>query len=160
MPLTSILTPKQQKIVELLLAGCDNQEIADQLGIAARTVKAHFNRMFLRWQIRGGYKRTKLAMMFAVPDTQVFRSQLTSRQQEITRLVAQGLKNDEIAASMGTSELTIKNRLRDVFDETGMSNRTELAIWFVSHGGSLRGVTENESLCSRSAEDNPPAQQT
>jgi len=97
-------------------------------------------------------------MMFAVPDTQAFRGQLTLRQQKITRFVAQGLKNDEIAERMGTSELTIKNRLRDVFDETGMSNRTELVIWFVSHGGSLREVTEM-SPCFSPAEGNPPAQQ-
>ena len=76
-------------------------------------------------------------MMFAVPDTQTFQVHLTLRQQEELRLVAQGLKNDEIAARMGTTETVIKNRLRDVFDETGMSNRTELAIWFISHGGSL-----------------------
>lgn len=138
--LTSTLTPKQQEIVELLLAGCDNQEIADELGITTRTVKAHFNRMFQRWQICGGYKRTKLAMMFAVPDTQIFRGHLTLRQQEALRLVAEGLKNGEIAARMGTTASVIKNRLRDVFNETGMNNRTELAIWFVSHGGSLATV--------------------
>jgi DNA-binding NarL/FixJ family response regulator len=133
--LTGILTPKQKRIVELLLAGCANQEIADQLGMTTRTVKAHFNRLFLLWQICGGHKRTKLAMMFAVPGTQTFRGHLTLRQQEALRLVAQGLKNEEIAARMGTTASVIKNRLRDVFDETGMSNRTELAIWFISHGG-------------------------
>ncbi len=50
-------------VAALLLQGCENQEIADKLGIARRTVKAHFNRMFLRYQITSGVKRVKLAVL-------------------------------------------------------------------------------------------------
>jgi DNA-binding NarL/FixJ family response regulator len=73
--------------------------------------------------------------MFAAPHAQLFRGRLTALQQEVTRLVAQGLNNYEIAERMGTTDFAIRHKLRGVFDETGMSNRTELAIWFVSHGG-------------------------
>src|SRR3974377_1780567 len=52
---------REQKIVELLLQGWDNAEIASQLKMARRTVKAHFNRLFLRFGITGGIKRVKLA---------------------------------------------------------------------------------------------------
>src|SRR5215467_8128104 len=55
------LGPREQQIVELLLQGCDNAEIASQLKMARRTVKAHFNRLFLRFGITGGIKRVKLA---------------------------------------------------------------------------------------------------
>ena len=54
------LGPREQQIVELLLQGCDNAEIASQLKMARRTVKAHFNRLFLRFGITGGIKRVKL----------------------------------------------------------------------------------------------------
>jgi len=37
------LGPREKQIVELLLQGCDNAEIAKQLKMARRTVKAHFN---------------------------------------------------------------------------------------------------------------------
>jgi DNA-binding NarL/FixJ family response regulator len=57
------LTPREANIVDLLLLGCDNQEIADQLHIGRRTVKAHFNRMFLRFGITDGIKRVKLAVL-------------------------------------------------------------------------------------------------
>lgn len=57
------LGPREQQIVELLLQGCDNAEIARQLNMARRTVKAHFNRLFLRFGITGGIKRVKLATM-------------------------------------------------------------------------------------------------
>ena len=57
------LGPREQQIVELLLQGCDNAEIASQLKMARRTVKAHFNRLFLRFGIQGGIKRVKLATL-------------------------------------------------------------------------------------------------
>jgi DNA-binding NarL/FixJ family response regulator len=57
------LGPREQQIVELLLQGCDNAEIASQLNMARRTVKAHFNRLFLRFGITGGIKRVKLATL-------------------------------------------------------------------------------------------------
>src|SRR5262249_39777157 len=55
------LGPREKQIVELLLQGCDNTEIARQLKMARRTVKAHFNRLFMRFGITGGIKRVKLA---------------------------------------------------------------------------------------------------
>jgi DNA-binding NarL/FixJ family response regulator len=51
------LAPREQQIAELLLQGCDNEEIGKQLNIARRTVKAHFNRLFLRFGIHDGVKR-------------------------------------------------------------------------------------------------------
>jgi DNA-binding CsgD family transcriptional regulator len=63
------LGPREQQIAELLLQGCDNTEIAAQLKMARRTVKAHFNRLFLRFGIDGGIKRVKLA-------TTLYRRQL------------------------------------------------------------------------------------
>jgi len=57
------LGPREQQIVELLLQGCDNAEIASQLKMARRTVKAHFNRLFLRFGITDGIKRVKLATL-------------------------------------------------------------------------------------------------
>jgi hypothetical protein len=57
------LGPRDQQIVELLLQGCDNSEIAKQLKMAPRTVKARFNRLFLKFGITQGIKRVKLATM-------------------------------------------------------------------------------------------------
>ena len=57
------LGPREQQIVELLLQGCENAEIARELKMAPRTVKAHFNRLFLRFGISSGVKRVKLATL-------------------------------------------------------------------------------------------------
>src|SRR5712664_1441940 len=55
--------PRELQIIDLLLQGCDNSEIARDLNIAERTVKAHFNRLFLRFGITSGIKRVKLATL-------------------------------------------------------------------------------------------------
>jgi len=52
------------------------------------------------------------------------------REQEIIELVAQGLTNRDIARELGTTEYVIKNHLRTIFDELGLWNRVELALWY------------------------------
>jgi DNA-binding NarL/FixJ family response regulator len=57
------LTNREKQIAQLFLNGFDNKEIAEQAGITRRTVKAHFSKMFLRFQISGRMKRIKLATL-------------------------------------------------------------------------------------------------
>ena len=52
-----------EKVATLLLKAYTDREMADELGIALRTVKAHMNRMFRRHGIRDGIKRIKLAVI-------------------------------------------------------------------------------------------------
>src|ERR1700692_2975561 len=60
------VTPRDQEVLQLLMQGCSNKEIAGQLNISPRTVKQHLRTLFLRDGIRDGRKRVKLATaMFA-----------------------------------------------------------------------------------------------
>jgi DNA-binding NarL/FixJ family response regulator len=52
------------------------------------------------------------------------------RQQQVIELVAQGLKNSEVADAIGTTEHVVKNHLRIIYDKLGLWNRVELALWF------------------------------
>jgi len=133
------LGPREQQIVELLLQGCDNAEIATQLNMARRTVKAHFNRLFLRFGITGGIKRVKLdptvseAIMSA---SGRYGSRTPSeREHRVIELVAEGLKNKEVAEAIGTTEHVVKNYLRVIYDKLGLWNRVELALWYESRRG-------------------------
>jgi DNA-binding NarL/FixJ family response regulator len=56
------VTPRDQQVLELLVQGCSNKEIAGQLNISPRTVKQHLRTLFLRAGIREGRKRVKLAI--------------------------------------------------------------------------------------------------
>lgn len=64
--MTSVLeikvTPRDQEVLDLLVQGCSNKEIAGQLNISPRTVKQHLRTLFLRAGIREGRKRVKLAI--------------------------------------------------------------------------------------------------
>jgi DNA-binding NarL/FixJ family response regulator len=55
------ITARDQQVLQLLLEGCSNKEIAAQLRISPRTVKQHLRTLFLRAGIRDGRKRVKLA---------------------------------------------------------------------------------------------------
>jgi DNA-binding NarL/FixJ family response regulator len=54
-------TVRERQIIYLLMTGADNVTIGQDLFIRPRTVKAHFQRLFLRFGIETGYKRVKLA---------------------------------------------------------------------------------------------------
>jgi len=52
------------------------------------------------------------------------------REHQVIELVAQGLKNCEVAEIIGTTEHVVKNYLRIIFDKLGVWNRLELALWY------------------------------
>ena len=54
----------------------------------------------------------------------------SEREQRVIELVAQGLKNSEVADAIGTTEHVIKNYLRVIYDKLGLWNRVELALWY------------------------------
>jgi DNA-binding NarL/FixJ family response regulator len=54
----------------------------------------------------------------------------SEREQLIIQRVAEGCKNREIAAALGTTEHMVKNYLRSIYDKLGMWNRVELALWY------------------------------
>jgi DNA-binding NarL/FixJ family response regulator len=63
------------------------------------------------------------------------------REQRVIALVAQGLKNSEVAEAIGTTERVVKNYLRAIYDKLGVWNRVELALWYEArrHEGLLPG---------------------
>jgi len=53
---------------------------------------------------------------------------LTPREQDIARLVAQGLANKEIAEQLFLSEGTVRNNIVVIMEKLGVSNRTQLGL--------------------------------
>jgi DNA-binding NarL/FixJ family response regulator len=54
----------------------------------------------------------------------------SERENRVIELVAQGLKNKEVANEIGTTEHVVKNYLRVIYDKLGLWNRVELALWY------------------------------
>ncbi|HEV3511375.1 MAG TPA: helix-turn-helix transcriptional regulator [Candidatus Sulfotelmatobacter sp.] len=56
----------------------------------------------------------------------------SEREHRVIQLVAEGLKNREVAQEIGTTEHVVKNYLRVIYDKLGLWNRVELALWYES----------------------------
>lgn len=59
---------------------------------------------------------------------------LTSREEQVVALVADGLSNRNVATELGLSEHTVKKYLFRIFEKLGISNRVELVLYAVHHG--------------------------
>ena len=61
------------------------------------------------------------------------KSLLSKREEEVVRLVAEGLGNHEIARQLHLSDHTVKNHIFHIFDKLGISSRVELVLYAVSN---------------------------
>lgn len=110
----------------------------------------------------------------ASENIQINIGQLSKREIDVVRCVAQGLTNREIAKNLGLSEHTIKNYLFKVYDKLGVSSRVELLFMTLSRseadevntgGFSQNGVNQDLQSASilagyqRAAEQGVPTAQ-
>jgi DNA-binding NarL/FixJ family response regulator len=58
---------------------------------------------------------------------------LSAREEEVLRLVAQGMANKQIARRLDITERTVKAHLTNVFRELGVADRTQAALWAKEH---------------------------
>jgi DNA-binding NarL/FixJ family response regulator len=74
---------------------------------------------------------------------------LTKREEEVVRLLAEGLQNREIARELNLSEHTIKNYLFHIFDKLGVSSRVELVLYAASSTNRIHVPSvEREEECN------------
>lgn len=63
---------------------------------------------------------------------------LTPREQEILRLIADGLSNKMIARRLDISEGTVKVHVKHLLKKLGLRSRVEVAVWAVQEGFAQR----------------------
>jgi len=65
------------------------------------------------------------------------RPALTSREQEILALIAQGKRNQQIADSLGIARYTVETHLKNIFRKLKVQSRTEAAqrYWWLAAEG-------------------------
>lgn len=56
---------------------------------------------------------------------------LTKRELEVLKLIANGLFNKEIASKLGISERTVKNHVSNIFRKISVSDRTQAAVFAI-----------------------------
>jgi DNA-binding NarL/FixJ family response regulator len=80
------------------------------------------------------------ALAEAAPRPSLEADRLTSRQQEVALLVAQGLTNREISRRLQLSVRTVESHVDNIFSRLGFHNRARLAAW-AQHTGLTGPVT-------------------
>jgi DNA-binding NarL/FixJ family response regulator len=60
--------------------------------------------------------------------------QLSQRELDVLRCVGEGLPNKLIARKLGISEKTVKAHLTRIFQQLGVTDRTQAALWGREHG--------------------------
>ena len=63
------------------------------------------------------------------------RSALTAREMQVIQLVERGMKNKEIAETLGIQTGTVKIHLKHIFEKTGIRGRYSLALNGLKHRG-------------------------
>lgn len=59
-------------------------------------------------------------------------TRLTPRERDVVRLVAEGMRNQEIAMQLNLTEHTVRNYMIRIFDKLGISSRVELVLYAFS----------------------------
>jgi DNA-binding NarL/FixJ family response regulator len=70
----------------------------------------------------------------AQPGRRATNPTLTTREQQVVRLVVEGRSNDEIGAALGIATKTVEGHLRRVFERLGIDSRAELSARAVAEG--------------------------
>lgn len=60
-------------------------------------------------------------------------NELTRREVEVLKLIAEGLFNKEIAATLDISERTVKNHVSNIFKKIDVSDRTQAAVFAIKN---------------------------
>jgi NarL family two-component system response regulator LiaR len=68
------------------------------------------------------------------PKTEQGPDDLTPRELEVLRLLAQGLSNREIAQALSISEKTVKTHVSSILAKLHLADRTQAAIYALRHG--------------------------
>ncbi len=81
----------------------------------------------------GGTERVCQACRRPEGEHRPIRRDLSLRERQVVDLVRQAKPNKEIAYQLHLSEGTVKEYLNRIFRKLDVSNRTELAVWAMTH---------------------------
>ncbi len=98
-------------------------------------------------------ERTKIASLltlisrtrsFASPEPHLDRiSQLSKRERQVVKLVAQMMKNQQIAATLNISDVTVRHHLTSIYSKLEVSGRLELLVFAHRYGLVEKSAGEN-----------------
>jgi DNA-binding NarL/FixJ family response regulator len=140
------LSPRERAIVELVLTGASNKQVAYTLGLAPTTIASHLQRALKKLNltsrielVRVGALARKTAPRVTVGDDELgmlaldaqpraCSLPLTAAERDVALLVCEGLTNAQIADRRGSAERTVANQLARIFAKLSIGSRAELVL--------------------------------
>ena len=132
--------------IVLLAASIDEHRIVEarRLGVGGVVLKEMAPRHLLHclrrvscgefWIERRAALRALDTLLQRQAGLQEIESILTTRELEIARLVASGLRNRRIAQRLHVSEATVKTHLHHIYDKLRVESRGQLILYCAEHG--------------------------
>lgn len=127
--LTSFI--EEEKVQAALEAGATGYLLKDAEAdeVAAAVRAAHRGEMHMNPAVAAGLMRSLRASKQTNP-----LDDLTERERDVLRLVAQGQANKEIALELGINERTARTHVSNILSKLGLSSRTQAALFAVREG--------------------------
>ena len=126
-------TDAHRQAVQLGAMGVVLKEHAPDVLIKA-IEKVHAGEIWLDRPTMGRMLREMSAREEKEIDPEVAKiKSLTQREREVVALIAEGLKNKQIAQRLFISETTVTHHLSSVYSKLGVSDRLELVIYAFAH---------------------------
>ncbi|WP_198651623.1 helix-turn-helix transcriptional regulator [Dyella sp. C11] len=119
----SMLTRREREILQLIACGMTSLTIANALGISIHTVRQHRTNMRRKMDMRHPGALIRYAILQLrernVGGCGERHDLLSAREREICRLIGQGVTNENIAAQLGISRLTVRKHRQNAMRKFG-----------------------------------------
>ena len=122
---------EEEKVQAALEAGASGYLLKDAEAdeVAAAVRAAHRGEMHLDPAVAARLMRSLRAPRRTNP-----LDELTERERDVLRLVAQGRANKEIAVDLGITERTARTHVSNILSKLGLASRTQAALFAVREG--------------------------
>lgn len=132
------LSPRECQVVDLIAVGADNAQIAASLFVSEPTVRTHVTRILTAYGV--ATRTALLAELHEAPEVVRPSAELTPRQAQVAELVAQGLRNSQIAEGLAISPKSVDTHIAAIRDRWCADSRFDIALhWWDLQLGLGRG---------------------
>ncbi|OMC13548.1 LuxR C-terminal-related transcriptional regulator [Mycobacterium sp. SP-6446] len=129
-----LLTPREQEVLPLVVAGLSDKEIADRLVVSARTAEVFVGRLLRKLGVKSRTALGRAARQRGIGGTgsqadgpPSLQSAPTPRERDVLALVAAGRTNKQIARELRIAQRTVEFHVEHLLMKLEAKNRTELA---------------------------------
>ncbi|OUR97574.1 hypothetical protein A9Q81_12940 [Gammaproteobacteria bacterium 42_54_T18] len=133
------VSTREKQVVFLIASGCSNKIIAKKLFVSCNTVRKHRQNIYKKLDSRNTSALIAAAIDKGVLTTidlerlEVIKEPITlveasSREQDILRLVVQGLAPMEMAENLGVKYSTVRKHIENIYDKYKIDNQAQLTI--------------------------------